>query len=73
MLEHQPLPSKVTERVGSNGPPEELSRDQDEEIVRENQVTVYMSVATLLSFHRWLGQKINEIEKAGIIKKAERE
>lgn len=67
MLEHKPLPEEVTHAVDESGLGDEVDREEPEGFIRENKVTVYMSLQSLLSHHNWIKQKIEELKKANII------
>lgn len=71
MLEHKPIPKEVTNEVSETGLGEEIDREGPGEFVRENQVTVYMSIQSLLSHYNWIKDKIEELEEAGIISRGE--
>lgn len=67
LLEHQLIPDTVTAEVTKDGNLKEISRSQAGEIIRENKVTVYLSLPTLLSFREWLNKKIEEMESKGLL------
>lgn len=61
MLEHNQLPQTLTVKI-ENGTEKEISRSQSNEIIRENQATVYLNIETLLALHNWLNSKIQELQ-----------
>mgnify|MGYP006288596633 CR=1 FL=1 len=70
LKEYKPLPKSVTEAIDEvTGGGKEVNREQEKEIKRENQATVYMSLETFLSLKNWIDNKIKEFESAGIISK----
>lgn len=66
LLERQPLPRSVTQQF-TEGRESEVERDQDDTMIRENLVTVRMSLNTLLSFQSWINSKVKELETRGAI------
>ena|SRR5665647_2088751 len=67
ILEHKQLPEKVTMQIESNGTEKELSRNQTDEIIRENQATAYLSIETLLALHNWLNLKVQELQASHMV------
>jgi hypothetical protein len=59
--ERFPLPTKVTNRLKDGVPAEEVSRESRSGILREVEVAVHMNLATAISIHEWLGNKISEL------------
>lgn len=70
MREYRELPKEITQTI-SEGKQIEVSREQPKTIIRENQVTIYVPLDTLLSIRDWFNEKIEELEQKGIIKKGE--
>lgn len=66
ILEHNKLPDTLTVKI-ENGIEKEISRSQPNEIIRENQATVYLNIETLLALHSWLNLKVQELQTAKII------
>ena len=63
ILEHKPLPDKITMRVDpNNGTEKELSRSQSNEVIRENQATVYLSLETLVALSNWLNAVVQDLQ-----------
>ena len=66
LLEHKPTPESVTEELGPEGS-KEVNREQTDEVVRENQATIYMTISTMISLYNWLEGKIEELEDKGVL------
>lgn len=71
LLEAIPLPDKITMEINSDGTEKEVSRTQADEIIRENQATAYLTLETLLSLQTWLTNTVRDLEKQGLIQKAD--
>lgn len=71
LLETKQLPDQVTMEVDSTGGLQEVSRSQVDEIIRKNQATAYLTLETLLSLQNWLNDKVGDLEKHGLIQKAD--
>lgn len=69
MLERKPIPEEVTHAVDESGVEGEIDREEPEGFIRENKVTVYMSLQSLLSHYNWLEKKIEELKEADVIQK----
>jgi hypothetical protein len=66
ILEHSSLPDSLTIQI-ENGAEKELSRSNENELIRENQATAYMNIETLLALHNWLNLKVQELQARNII------
>lgn len=64
ILEHKPLPEKITMQVDPNGFEREISRSQSNEIIRENQATAYLSLDTLYALSDWLNTVVQDLQNS---------
>ena len=65
------IPETVTVELTEDGSEVEKSRDHDGTILREIHFTAMFTPQTLIGVHKWLGEKINELEREGILQRVE--
>lgn len=71
MLERKPIPEEVKNEIDESGIGDEIEREEPEGFIRENKVTVYMSLQSLLAHYNWLEKKVEELKEANIIQEGE--
>lgn len=71
LLETKQVPTKLTMNIEPNGTQKEISRNTTDEILRKNQATAYLTLDTLLALQDWLNEKIDEMDKIGLIHKVD--
>jgi hypothetical protein len=67
ILEHKPLPDKITMQVEPNGAEKVVSVEQQTEIIRENQATAYLGLETLVALTNWLNSVVHDLQASNII------
>jgi hypothetical protein len=71
ILEHKPLPEKITMQIETNGIEREISRSQSNEVIRENQATAYLGLETLIALTNWLNAVVRDLQASKIIEVTE--